>query len=177
MTNSLPTSTDLPRANTGESVDELSRRRPALVVFLRHSGCPFCREMLAQVARDRPRIEEAGTQIVLVHMMTEQNAAGFVRPFGLEDLPRISDPERKLYEAFALPRGTLSQVMGPRVWWNGLKATLSGHRPGVPSGDVMQLPGVFLVVDGTIVRGHRYETSADRVALADLAGCPVETGR
>ncbi|MGP1310160.1 MAG: hypothetical protein ACTS27_08185, partial [Phycisphaerales bacterium] len=38
-----------------------------LLVFLRHAGCTFCREALADVAKRRRRIENAKVRIVLVH--------------------------------------------------------------------------------------------------------------
>jgi len=158
------------RIPTGESLGELSGRSPLLIVFLRHAGCPFCREALDQLQRDRERIEQAGTQIVLVHMTSDEKAAALFQKYGLDDVPRISDPEKTLYETFELKRGAAGQVMGPRVWWQGFKTTvLGGHWPGVPEGDVFQLPGAFVVADGEIIRAFRPENSADHPDYAEFA--------
>jgi hypothetical protein len=48
------------RCQNGESLLSLSRRRPQLVVCLRHLGCTFCRESLADLARLRSEIESTG---------------------------------------------------------------------------------------------------------------------
>ena len=38
------------RTNRGQTLQEMSQERPLLLVFLRHRGCPFCRETLADFA-------------------------------------------------------------------------------------------------------------------------------
>ncbi|HUG89313.1 MAG TPA: peroxiredoxin-like family protein [Planctomycetaceae bacterium] len=159
---------------TGRSLAELSRASPLLVVFLRHGGCPFCRESLADVAAKRTAIEGSGVTIVLVHLMSDEQARELFARYGLDDVPRISDPDRRLYAAFELQRGGVGDVIGPRVWWRGFQtAILSGHLFGKPAGDVFQLPGAFLLVDGRIVRAHRGRTSADVPNLDDLTSCPL----
>lgn len=157
----------------GDTLDAVSRDRPALVVFLRHGGCPFCREALAEIARRRAEIERPGTRIVLVHMLPDAAAAAFFARYGLDDLPRISDPDRTVYAAFELRRGGLMQVMGPRVWWRGLTAMLNRHGVGRPVGDVFQLPGAFLVHRGEIVKAFRPATSAGQPDYVELATCAL----
>lgn len=166
----------LARAKTqsGESLAELSQKAPVLVVFLRHSGCLFCREALADLAKSRAAISTAGAAIALVHMQTDAEASKLFSDYGLEDVARISDPGQELYRAFQLQRGSLSQVAGPRVWGTGLATLLAGHLPGIPSADVLQMPGVFLVHKGLVLRGFRHATSGDRPDYVDLATCPRE---
>jgi len=160
------------RSQDGRTLDELSRQLPTLVVFLRHGGCPFCRETLADVARDRSAIESAGNQIALVHMMSDQQACALFQKYALVDLSRFSDSNQRVYHAFGLQRGNVNQVMGPRVWWRGFKAAiLSRHWFGKPVGDVFQLPGAFLIADGKIVRQFLPKNSADRPNLLELAAC------
>jgi peroxiredoxin len=160
---------------SGENLADLSRRAPALVVFLRHAGCPFCRQALADLAEKRAAISAAGAQIVLVHMQADPDAAGLFVRYGLDDLARISDPGQRLYRAFQLPRGSLAQVTGPRVWGAGLKSLLSGNLPGIPAADVLQMPGVFLVHEGHVLRSFRNATSADRPDYVELATCELNT--
>lgn len=102
-------------------------------------------------------------------MQSDADAAKFFAQYGLDDLPRISDPEQKLYAAFELKRGSLTQVAGPGVWLPGLKSLLSGYLPGIPQGDVLQMPGAFLIHNGRILRAFRHETSADRPDYCELA--------
>ena len=165
------------RTHDGQALADLAGRSPLLIVFLRHGGCPFCRETLADLAARRSAIEGAGVTIVLVHMMDDDDAAELFARYDLHDLPRISDVERRLYDAFALKRGRVGEVVGPRVWWRGFKtAVLARHGFGKPAGDIFQLPGAFLLVQGQIVRAHRSRTSADRPNLDDLTACPLPVG-
>ncbi len=108
-------------------------------------------------------------------MEPELEAKKLFAAFHVDDLPRISDPTQELYRAFQLPRGKLSEVIGPGVWGAGFKSLLAGHLPGIPSADVMQLPGVFLLHNGRVVRSFRHATSGDRPDYVDLATCPVSS--
>lgn len=162
------------RTQTGESLLALSQRSPVMVVFLRHFGCTFCREAVADLAERRREIEASGTRIVFVHMGTEQQAQEFFRKYGMEDLPRISDSDRSLYRAFGLPRGSLMELFGPKVWIRGFQAgVMKGHGVGALVGDGFQMPGVFLVFHGEILRSFRHQSAADRPNYVELTSLEV----
>lgn len=152
----------------GVSLRRHSDQAPLLVVFLRHGGCPFCRETLAHLKAARTEIAKSGVGIALVHLMTDVEAANLFAKYDLADVPRYSDPDGRLYAAFGLRRGAIGRVAGPRVWWRGLSATLRGHLPGRPKGDIFQLPGTFLMSDGEIQQADRAETSAGRVDFVEF---------
>jgi len=160
------------RTQTGESLDELSRKSPVLVVFLRHCGCTFAREALDDVAQQRAAITAAGTNIVLVHMQTEADAKELFTRYKLGDLPRISDPEQKLYQAFELQRGTYWQVMGLGNVFPAIRSILRGNLSAIPNSDIFQLPGAFLIRDGQIVNAFRATRSSERPDYKEVAGCP-----
>jgi peroxiredoxin len=160
--------------SAGGTLADLSRERPTLVVFLRHSGCTFCREAMADLRRQRDAIEREGVGIALVTMSDEPAARKAAAAYGLDDLPRVSDPERTLYRAFALGRGTINQLFGPRVFVRGVAATLRGHFVGALDGDGFQMPGVFLVADGEIVEAFRHRLASDRPDYAAIA-CTSDT--
>ena len=158
---------------SGQSLLEGSFQQPMLFVFLRHFGCTFCREALADVADARARIEAQGARIVLVHMSPDDDAATFFARYGLDDVVRVSDPQRELYRSFELQRGNLRQLFGPRVWFRGWKAgVLDGHGVGRLQGDGLQMPGAFLVRDGRIVRAWRHASAADRPDYCSIAATP-----
>lgn len=158
----------------GESLHELSMKQPALVVCLRHLGCTFCREALHDLASRRNHLESQGTAIVLVHMSDDTDAARFFKAYDLEDVPRISDPDRVLYRAFGLHRGTFKQLFSPIVWWRGISAAfLQRHLIGKLEGDGFQMPGVFLIHGGRLAKTFRHHTVSDRPDYEDLAACPV----
>lgn len=156
------------RTNRDRSLLTLSRE-PLLVVFLRHLGCSFCREALADLAERRADIEAAGARIVLVHQGPPDEAAMLFARYGLGDVDHVTDADRDLYRALGLRRGTMRQLLGPSVWWRGFTALLHGHRPGRLRGNGLQMPGAFLISDGQLVRAFRHETAADRPDYCALA--------
>ncbi|MBI1763839.1 MAG: hypothetical protein HYR56_20640 [Acidobacteria bacterium] len=108
--------------------------------------------------------------MAFVHMGNEQQGAELFARYGLGDVPRVSDPGARLYKAFKLKRGGLGQVMGLRVWVRGFESCIkNGHPVGLPIGDTLQMPGVFLIQAGQILRSHFHRTSADRPDYAALA--------
>lgn len=158
----------------GESLSSLSQNANVLIVFLRHSGCTFCREALADIAKRRSEIESEA-RIVLVHMGVEDDATqSYFDSYGLGDVHRISDPQCLLYRAYELGRGELRQLFGPSVWWRGFQAAiLSRHVVGKLGGDGFQLAGTFLVRDDRIMKGFRHETAADRPDYCELVLSPA----
>lgn len=161
----LPEGTELDRWSTsrGEGLGTLSERTPVLLVFLRHAGCTFCREALADLARQRVRIEKAGIHIVLVHMSSRERFRQFAGGYKLDDLDHITNPNRDLYRAFGLKRGSLRQLFGLEVWKRGVKAGIQdGHGIGATEGDAMQMPGAFLLHEGKVIRSHRHHLASDR---------------
>lgn len=175
--NAHPTADDDPWQMCDQHGDTLRAlsETPALVVFLRHSGCLFCREMLAEIASERQAIESRGMRIVLVHMEPEAAAERLMAGYGLGDVSRISDPAQRLYQEFDLPNGTMGQLLGPSNWLRGARALfLRGHRVGLPSANPRRMPGAFVVHRGEIVRAHRHRFSGDQPDYGAL--CQISPG-
>ncbi|MEZ6059952.1 MAG: SelL-related redox protein [Planctomycetaceae bacterium] len=159
-------------SNRGVSLLELSRGRPLLAVFLRHSGCTFCREAVSDIAQQRQQIEALGTQIAFVHM-GQQEPVELLKKYNLTDLHTFRDPSCSLYDTFGLKLGTFGQLLGPKVWWKGLLASQRGHKAGAFQGNVFRMPGVFLLHEGTILRAYKHKTAADRPDYVALATPPA----
>lgn len=156
--------------NEGRSLEELTDNKPTLLIFLRHFGCTFCREALQEIAANRPSIEKEGTQIVLVHMVGEDVAENITSHYALNDLPRISDPQKKIYKAFGLNKGNLFQLLGINVVIRGFEAGVcKGHMIGKFAGDGFQMPGVFLIHKGTVLQTFKHTTAADRPDYIELS--------
>lgn len=151
------------RTENGQSLVDLVEASPVLLVFLRHGGCTFCREALADIARSREEIEATGTRIVLVHMGDRALIETNIIKYGLVDLVRICDREQILYEAFGLRRGSFRQLLGFKTWWRALWAgMICGHGIARPVADAAQMPGVFYIEQGMVVRHFRHRSAADR---------------
>lgn len=159
------------RANTGERLDDLADAKPQLVVFLRHAGCTFCRQALADISAQREQITAAGCGIVLVHLGgDDEKEEQFFQKYGLNDVPRISDPDCRLYRQFGLDLGGFSQLFGLRVWFRGFVAgVLGGHGIGAVRGNSFQMPGIYLYHCKQILGGFRHEIASDRPDYAALA--------
>jgi peroxiredoxin len=154
----------------GTNLIELSRERRLLVVFLRHFGCTFCREAIADLLRDEASLRAHGVSIVVVHMATEAEAAGFLASHGAAHWHRVSDPRRRIHAAFGLTRGSFFSLFGPMVWWRGTQALAKGHGAGQPVGDPLQMPGVFVIHRGRVQAEFRHETAGDRPDYEGLSG-------
>ncbi|MBM80576.1 MAG: hypothetical protein CMJ78_08285 [Planctomycetaceae bacterium] len=158
------------RTNHGNILDELANRQPQLVMFLRHAGCTFCREALADLARQRSEIEASGCGIVLVHMGDNDRDASFFDQYGLGDVPRIADPGCRLYRLFGLDLGSFTELLGPRVWLRGFTAAvLNGHGVGRLRGNGFQMPGAYIYHCGQILGGYQHSQASDRPDYAELA--------
>ena len=147
----------------GVSLEELTRLTPVLLVFLRQTGCTFCRETLKDLGEQRPRIEAEGVRMALVFMAGECEVGRLLGRYGLEDVNRVSDPKQHVYRAFGLTRGRVGELAGPRVLWRGLIGLFHGHGWRPPHNeDGFQMPGVFLVFHGEILRSYRHQSAGDR---------------
>ncbi len=156
--------------NSGENLAEMAEKQPVMLVFLRFFGCSFCREAISDIARRRSKIESQGFKVVFVHMAPEaETAEKFFRKYKLFPVDHILDPEKRFYQNFGLGRGTPLQLFGLMNWIRGFQASvLEGHGGGDPNyenpdlGDGFQMPGVFVLHKGEILRSYIHRYAHDR---------------
>jgi hypothetical protein len=167
---SLDAALDQLRDDQGRTLRCLTDDRQTLVVLLRHSGCTFCKQTLSDLARQQSEIERVGVALAVVGMTdSSDKLRSFGQQYGLTSAAWIADPDRLLYRALELGRGSFLQLYGPRVWVAGVLAALRGHGIGKLEGDGFQMPGAFVIHRGRVVRGYRHATAADRPDLKELA--------
>ena len=150
------------------SLAELSEAAPCLIVFLRHTGCIFCRETLSDLSKAQAQIVASGVKIVVVTQGSIAKASKLLNSYQLQDAYLISDPAGRFYRAFELRRGSLQQLFGLSVWLRGISALLQGHGIGLLDGDGFQLSGAFLLHRSKIVKAFRQNTAADRADYCEL---------
>lgn len=161
-------------SSQGKTLDKLSQERPVLVVFLRHGGCPFCRQVLDQLQALSAQLEQRNLQLAIVHMMDNEQAEKLLSRYALHNVQHFSDPERKLYELFQVKRGSLSETIGPAIWWSGFKTTiLSGYLPGIPGKDIQQLGAAVILDKSHVVASHFSQNSADLPDWDQLLACEI----
>ena len=148
----------------GNDLDSLSRPFPLLLIFLRHFGCIFCREALSDIADRREMIEKNNIKVVFVHMTEPSIAEDFFDEYELEGVEHIPDPETRLYRSFELKKAKFSQLFGLKVWARGYQLTKkSEHNLSLKQiGDNLQMPGVFLIHNGMIVKSFIHNSVSDR---------------
>lgn len=147
-------------------------RRPLLLVLVRHYGCQFCREQIAQLRRILPDLAKAGVDVALIGNGTPLMAQAFVEETGL-DVALYTNPGREVYAGLGARRPSLLAFVDPRLWLNGLRAMTRGYLPHRVRGDAAQLGGVFLVLpDGSMPFAYRSERGGDyppNAAILDAA--------
>jgi len=152
--------------STGKSLAEASEESPIALVFLRHFGCTFTRQILRGLADLQAAAASHGAQLVLVHMLKSGAEARYL---GAHDqVPSISDPQCELYRAFGLGNGGLMELFGPRVWWLGMASLFKGCGVGALAGNGLQMPGAFLFHHQRIIASQRAKSAADLPDLSRL---------
>jgi peroxiredoxin len=153
------------------------KERPAVVVFLRYFGCPFCQTQVVTLRNEHERIRGFGADVALVGHGDPDAAVEFASSKGLP-FPLLLDPDRGTYRAYGLVQGKAMQVLSPRVALPWIKAELSSEtrQRGLKGGDFLQMPGTF-VVDasglvrargGTVRMAHRNRNFADAPSIDRL---------
>lgn len=155
------------RLTSGETLKEASEKDQLAIVFLRHFGCTFTRQLLMNLREMHERAEEKGARLVLVHMLQEGEEKEFVNTDGVA---RIADPRCDLYRAFGLGKGGFLELFGPKVWYRGAVAFFRGCGVGMLTGDGLQMPGAFLFENGKILKEQKAETAADLPSVEALFG-------
>ena len=150
---------------SGSNLLALAEASPVLLVFLRHFGCPFCRQMISDVAGLRGELETRGIRPVFVHQGTPEVAKATFDYYRMGDVERIHDPQAAIYRHPAFMLGRMSparQMLKPAVWLGWLKGTVRKYGIGEVQGDSAQMAGVFFLQGAKIVRKFIHRSMADQ---------------
>jgi len=147
----------------GETLAEASRGQTLVLVFLRHFGCTFTRQLLRGLQQLESEASRRGARLVLVHMLQRGRETEYLG--AQSSVARIADPRCELYGAFGLGKGGFLELLGPVVWIRGFAAFVSGCGVGHLAGDGLQMPGAFLFRDGRVLAAQIARNAAE---LPDL---------
>lgn len=165
----VPTDSDV---QTFNRFQELSFEKPTLAVFMRHAGCTFCREGLADLAFHQDKINATGARVFLVHMGEpgDSEFANKAKEAGIpESWTLISDPGRALYQLAGITRGQLRQVFSLKTFVRGFVAGVLGkHGVGPVEGDGFMMPGAFVWSEGQLVCQWRPASPSERLPLEQI---------
>lgn len=156
--------------NKGSSVNALSQESGVLLVFLRYLGCVFCKEALFDLANVKNQLEENNVRIVLVHMDDSAIAEEKLVARKMGDLHHVSDPACRHYHDFGLRKGTLRELFGFRAFIGGNRAMLKGVGVPQPGTNIDQMPGLFFIENGELIRSYSYRSIGDTPDYLEIAG-------
>ncbi|MES2475182.1 MAG: hypothetical protein V4640_05335 [Verrucomicrobiota bacterium] len=160
----------------GTTLADASENKLLALVFLRHFGCTFTRQILRELEAIQREARVHGAELVLVHMLQDGKETEYLGE--RSGIRRIADPRCELYRAFGLGKGGFLELFGPQVWWRGAIALFKGCGVGHMAGDGLQMPGAFLFRDGAIVSSQRARSAAELPNLPGLfQGLPSASGR
>ncbi len=147
---------------------------PTLLVFLRHFGCPFCKETIAGL-RAASQQSASYPAVLFFYQGSPTEGKAFMRRYWPE-ARAISDPEASFYEGFGIGRAGILQMFHPGVVPVLLRARAQGllDEPAERgSGDERRMPGMFIARGAEIVWSYRARHQADHPEFAripELAG-------
>ncbi len=150
----------------GRTLAEASGDKMLALVFLRHFGCTFTRQILRGLEGIQKEAQAHGAELVLVHMMQDGKETQYLGE--RSGVLRIADPRCELYRAFGLGKGGFLELFGPHVWWRMALSLFKGCGVGHLAGDGLQMPGAFLFRDGRIISAQPAHSAADLPNLPGL---------
>ncbi|PJZ68954.1 peroxiredoxin [Leptospira perolatii] len=142
--------------------------RPALVIFLRHLGCIFCRELVT----DLRSLQSNGLNlppILFVFPDSKKEGDEFFSRFWPE-ASAVANPDVSLYGLAEISDGNLLELAGPEVWISALRAAIKGNFYGVQSRNILQMPRIFLVLKDRILWTHVYRHIGDHPDWSQIPG-------
>lgn len=138
-----------------------------VVVWLRHFGCVFCREQVAEIRAARGDIEALGAGIVFVGNGSAKAAAWFQKRYAA-DSTVLTDPDLISYRAIGARSGVVS-TLGPRAWGAGVRAFSSGARQSTTKGHPFQQGGVAVMGPrNTVLYRHISRAAGDHAPLSEV---------
>jgi hypothetical protein len=154
------------RTESGTTLLALAQASPVLLVFLRHFGCSFCRKAISDIAELAPTLRERNVRPVFVHLGTPAIAQAHFAYYGIGDVERIHDPATAIYQLplFGLGREHPARhLIDPKVLWAWfIRGDIFRHGIGRIQTDGHQMPGVFFLHDGKIIRSFRHRNISDQ---------------
>jgi hypothetical protein len=140
----------------------LDGERPAVVAFLRHTGCPFA-ELTMHRLRDAADAWPQIQWIAISHAPTEATTHWCRAIGGCDGVSVTSDPNRTTYHRWGLGRTSLGHFLGRQSLTGAMSLARSGIRNRHPHGTRWQMAGTFAVDLAGIVRWRHLPAHAGDV--------------
>ena len=143
--------------------------RPAVLVFLRHYGCIFCREHVAQLREHEEAFRAKGAALAAIGLGDRLYAREFSKQTSIQ-FPLLIDEKREAYEKAELRSANLLHLLKSDYAKSWKRAKAAGHQQQKLLGrNPFQLGGSFVFGPGDIDRfAHYSETIGDNASPASI---------
>ena len=162
------------KIKNGNNIYLLTYDVPILFVFLRQLGCAFTHKTLLELRVLRSQIESEGVLISLVHMAPIEEAEQIFSAYHLKGLLNIYDPEYDFYKAMGLKCGTVEEIYSPDIWMVDDAKELSTDEIDPILGNPLQMPGVFLVYEGKVLKSFIHKKINEKPSYLELIEMPIK---
>jgi hypothetical protein len=146
----------------------LERDRPAIVAFLRHTGCPFA-ERTMQMLRDGAARAPGLQWVAISHAPAPDTERWLLAVGGAGNVTVASDPSRRSYAEWGLGRTQLAHFLGRRSLGAVAQLAREGVRNRHPDGTRWQSAGTFALDRSAVVRWRSVPAHAGDLPDLDAA--------
>jgi len=153
--------------SSGQSLGDSLVKSKVLLIFLRHFGCTYCKKVVSELSDEKAKGSLKNLKPIFVHMSDVERGAEFFESYGLKGVAHISNADKSLYKEFGLVRGTLNQVIGPKVIAAGVK-DLFKFGIGKIEGDSLQMQGAFILEGESVAKSFKSKTVSDTVDFSNF---------
>jgi hypothetical protein len=156
----------------GESSKNLwtmSFEKKCLMIFLRHFGCIFCKNMLATIALEQDFLKKRGYQIVLVHQSDLLVSKEFFKQFAFKQYFEISDPYRNCYKAFNINSARPINLFNLKLIYGAWNSYRQGYKMSKIEGNVWQMPGLLILSEGQILKQYEFSHMGEIPNIKEFA--------
>lgn len=141
---------------------------PMLLVFLRHFGCLFCREMVGELRRTAEANPDY-PDVLFFFQGTATEGRAFLRRYW-PAARAVADPGLEFYEMLGVRQASLMEALGPKVIASRKRARDGGYEGGARSGDIWRMPGLFAVQGERVLWQHDAAHAADHPDFEAIPG-------
>ena len=124
-------------------VETLHAQAPAVLVFVRHFGCLFCKQQVGELAARREDFQNRGAKLVVIGNGTVEQARGFAERYA-QGMTVLTDPTREAFCAAGMKRGVATAVSFG-VIKRAVQAVAHGYLQTSVLGDALQQGGVLVL--------------------------------
>jgi hypothetical protein len=147
----------------------LSFEKKCVLVFLRHFGCLFCKNMVANIFLEKDWLKQQRYHTVFIHQSDPLVSKEFFKQFGFESYLEISDPYRSCYKAFEIGSANLFHLLNPKAIYGAWDSYQQGHRMSEADGNVWQMPGLVILHEGEILKRHQFSHVGEMPSIRNVA--------